>query len=119
MANLQILKDRLMKELASNEGIPFMEGREKADYKLDTEYEINDFGFIKDQSGKYAVFSVKGDDTHFYFGGQVLTEGLQTIEEQCSEDELAELLKEGIKVKFGKATSKSNKRKYTTVNWML
>lgn len=119
MANLQILKDKLKKELASNEGIPFMEGREKADYRLDTEYYITDFGFIKDQTGKYAVFAVKDDDNHFYFGGQVLTEGLKTIEDNSTEDELSQLLQEGIKVKFGTATSKSNKRKYTTVEWML
>lgn len=97
----------------SDNGLPFMQGREKGEVDADAAYTIVDFGFMKDQDKKYIAFIVKEDDAHFFFGGQVMTDLFLDIEEQYS-SYLPALLEEGIPVKFGTKTSK-NKRKYTTV----
>lgn len=107
------LVKRIKTELSN--GLPFMEGRENGSLVCDTSVTISEFGFLTDheKGEEYAVFLLKEDSEHFYFGGGVVTEKLQTIKQMLTEDELKELLTEGLQVKFEKKKSKDKNREYT------
>lgn len=96
-----------------NEGIPFMEGRDKGDVRdlLGKTVNIMDFGFIRGDNGEYAVFCVKGEDKLFYCGGKAVTEILKRIKEDGMKEELA---KQDAKIL--EVTSKT-KRKYITIEF--
>lgn len=77
-------------------GIPFMETREKANINSlvngGVYHIMPDFGFIKSKintGADYAVFCVKEDTEHFYFGGVAVTNTLHTIAADNMRDELA------------------------------
>lgn len=96
----------------TNDGIEFMDGRTAGDINdlIDKEIYITDFGFIKDRKaelGKYAVFMIKGDDERFYFASSVLSDNLNTIEEDGMRGAL-----EQQKVILRKRQSKATKRDY-------
>lgn len=112
MRKIEELKN-LAKQITVS-GLPFMEGKEKGDMDnlINRTVTINDYGFMKDQDAEYAVFTCKEDDGFFYFGGGVTTDCLKKIDEQFTDDEIAELLEEGLPVHFEKRKSK-NKREYT------
>ena len=101
--------------------LPFMEGREKGELKrlYDDNFTIREYGFMKDSDEKtgedkdYACFIVDEDEQNFYFGGQVLTEHLQELDNLGYHEEVN---KEGLPVRFGLKKSK-NKREYTTVTF--
>lgn len=95
--------------------LPLMENREKGDFsRLQGSYTtINDFGFMKDDDKDYIAFTVKEDDKHFYFGGQVLTENMLELETEGYGDQIR---KEGLPVFFDTKKSK-NGRNYTTVEF--
>jgi hypothetical protein len=97
--------------------LPFMEGREKGEMKriTDEPFTITDYGFLKDEDDKeYVCFVVKEDPQYFYFGGQVLTENMQELEEGGYHEEIS---KEGLPVLFGTKISKKSKREYVTVSF--
>lgn len=105
------LQELIKKEFQA--GLPFMDGREKGSLATDVEVNISDFGFLIEQETgeKYVAFNLKEDNEHFYFGGNVITEKMNTIENLLNEEQIEELKKEGLKVKFVKKESK-NKRDY-------
>lgn len=104
--------DNYFKSL-KNEGIPFMEGREKGDIRdlIGKTVNIMDFGFIKGENGTYAVFCVKGSEKEFYCGGKAVTEILSTIKNDGKKDLLPEQ-----EAKILEVTSKT-KRKYITIEF--
>lgn len=104
------LQELIKKEFQA--GLPFMDGREKGSLVTEAEVHITDFGFLKEENGEqYVAFNLKEDMEHFYFGGNVITEKMKTVENLLSEEQLEELKREGLKVKFIKKESK-NKRDY-------
>lgn len=101
-------------------GVPFMNGREKGDFKqlLGVPVVIVDFGFISETDNKgekreYAVFIVNNVENMFFFGGTVLTDQLRVLDNEGYGDEIRE---EGLPVLFGEKKSK-NGRTYTTVEF--
>ena len=90
-----------------------MEGRTKGEIKELTAYLIKDFTILKDKNtdSEYSAFIVEGNDEEFFFGGSVVTDKLKRIKEMLSDEELAELKKEGLPVTFVSLKSK-NKRNY-------
>lgn len=94
-------------------GLPFMDGREKGSLATEVEVHITEFGFLKEEETgeQYVAFNLLEDNEHFYFGGNVITEKMKTIETLLNEEQLEELKKEGLLVKFIKKNSK-NKREY-------
>ena len=93
-----------------NEGIPFMEGKEKGDLAniLNQPLHIDDFGFANGENGRYAVIHVVEYPNLFFFGNSVITEMLETVREDGQE----ELLKASVTT-FSKAVSKKGREYYT------
>lgn len=103
-----------------NEGVPFMADRDAGDINdiLGTELVIKDFGFINDRSvelGKYAVFIVDGIDDKFFFGGSVISDVLNTINEDGMKDALCS---GDQKVMFMKKQGKKTKRDYHYIEFI-
>lgn len=106
---------KLKKELTN--GLPFMEGREKGSLVCDVPFTVNNFGFLKDKNTQqpYVCFTIKEDETKFYFGGGVVTDTFKKIETILSEEELKSLLNDGLHVMFHEQRSKDNMRSYITM----
>lgn len=113
MSNVSEILKRVKSELSA--GLPFMEGREKGSLVCGVEFTITEFGFLTDNENDrpYVCFLLREDNEHFYFGGGVVTEKLQTIKNILSEEELKALLTEGLRVKFETKKSKDKNRDYT------
>lgn len=94
--------------------LPFMEGKEKGDMERlhDGNWTINDYGFLIDSSDgsdkKYVCFTVKEDPQHFYFGGKVLTDQLQQLEDEGFHEDI---INEGLPVAFETKKSKNKDAK--------
>lgn len=73
-----------------NDGIPFMEGREKGNIHelLDEPLHIAEFGFIHGRNGDFAVIRVLESDK-FYFANSIITKMLRTVQADGMENELA------------------------------
>ena len=101
----------LFNEVTKNEGIPFMEGREKGTLPIGTPATINDWGYIKGDDGEYSVISLRETPKQFYFGGSIITKNLKAFEELAEENgvDLATVKNEGIQVIFNKEKSKNNR----------
>lgn len=95
-------------------GLPFMEGRNKGemDNLIDKIVTITDYGFMNDDGKEYACFICDEYPDFFFFGGGVLTDSLQKLDDVLTDNEVAELLQNGIPTYFEKKKSK-NKREYT------
>ena len=107
MSILEKVKKQMEKQ------VNVMEGRTKGEIKELTAYLIKDFTILKDKNtdNDYSAFIVDGNDEEFFFGGSVVTDKLKRISDMLTDDELAELKKEGIPVMFvGKKSQ--NKRNY-------
>lgn len=109
-----MLNSIIAKVQSLNNGLDFMEGRDKSDIVLGETYHINDFGFLTGENGEYVVFTVKNDDNHFFFGASILTQKMKDLEAMLSGDEMEELLTSGLEVVFGERKSEKSKRKYIT-----
>lgn len=107
----QIIKN--LKSEVKSEGIPFMEGRQLAQLEVGQVVTVCDYGFINGEDGEYSVFITKEDDKNFYCGGMVLTNLFKSLD-QYSDEEIAEVLAEGIAITTEKAKSKKG-RTYTKV----
>ena len=112
MSNIKNLIQQAKK--ITNSGLPFMEGREKGDMEelIGNTITIIDYGYMLDEGKTYVAFITKENDANFYFGGSVLTDSLKKLDEILTDNEIAELLKNGITTSFEKRKSK-NKREYT------
>ena len=86
-----------------NDGIPFMEGREKGDIKalIGQPLHIEDFGFIRGRNGDFAVIKVR-ESERFYFCNSIITEMLRTVQADGMEKELAKQV-----IVFEERTSKT------------
>ena len=73
------------------QGIPFMEGSEKADIRsiVDEPIHIVDFGFIKGDNGDFAVFKTAENEGVFFFAPNVITDNLREIEVDGMRKQLA------------------------------
>ena len=103
------------KEAFKGKTIDFMNGREagKMADLIDKEVVITDIDIIKSRKDEYAVFIIKQDNTHFYFGGSVLTNFVKTLEETDFE----EIRQDGLAVKFSRAKSHDGFT-YTNVDFL-
>ena len=107
------LKERA---LEMQQQLPIMKDREKGETEelIGTIVTIDDYDFMNSENGPYAVFTVKEEDSKFYFGGQVLTEKLQ----EFTTDGFAEAIKvEGLPVVFSVKKAKKGGRSYTAVTF--
>lgn len=95
--------------------LPFMEGRDKGDFKslLGQKVTIRNFGFMNDEDGDYVCFTVDEDEKRFYFGGMVLTEQMHKMDEEGYREAIES---EGLPVMFNEKKSK-NKKTYTSVEY--
>lgn len=97
--------------------LPFMEGREKGETAelLGTVNTINEYGFLNDENGEpYAVFTVAERSSKFYFGGEVITDRLLTLEAEGYHEAINT---EGLPVLMTKKKSKNGGRQYTSVEF--
>ena len=93
------MKDKLKSKI--NKGNPLILGRIKGKIEFNKFYNIQDFNIVKNKrSEEYSVFIVEGDLVHFYFGGSVITDKFKQILTELNEEELQELRKTGLPVKF-------------------
>lgn len=96
--------------------LPLMENRVKGAIETieNIDVTINDFGFMDDNGKAYAGFTVKETPDFFYFGGKVLTEGLQKFESEGFGDTIR---KEGLPVRFTRKKTQDGKREYVVVEY--
>lgn len=66
----------------AGEGIPFMEGRDKAVLAdvVGNPVHIEDFGFIRGEDGDYACLALKEYPTVFFFGNAYITAMLKKVD---------------------------------------
>ncbi len=95
--------------LFKNEGVPFMEGRDKGEKSeiLDKPLHIADFGFINGNDGKFAVMLFAEIPDKFYFGNSIVTEMLEAVER----DNQRQALKE-VQITFKERKAKESGRTY-------
>lgn len=93
----------------TNEGVPFMEGRDKGDKSeiLGKPLHIADFGFINGNDGKFAVMLFAEIPEKFYFGNSIITEMLEAVER----DNQRQALKE-VQITFKERKAKESGRTY-------
>jgi hypothetical protein len=73
--------------LNSQGGVPFMDGREKAELPLQSSVTICDYGFIDGEDGEYVVLALKEFPKAFFFGGSVITQKFQDLVKDITEEE--------------------------------
>lgn len=74
----------------ANKGIPFMDGRTKGNISslVGEILHIVDFGFINQEGSTYPVIAFAEHPTEFYFGGAVLNDILNQVDEDGMREEL-------------------------------
>lgn len=97
------------KEITAS-GLPLMEGKTKTDFVDGEVYTVKEYGYLEGDNGDFVVVADK--DT-FAYGGSVVTEAFKGLDEKLTQEEIEELLQDGIPMKISKKKSK-NGRKYTT-----
>lgn len=83
--------DDFFSSLNNAGGIDFMDNRSKGDAStlIGRTVTILDYGFIRStDGGDYAVYIVKEDAEHFFFGNPVLTDKLHRIDNAGRKDEI-------------------------------
>ena len=98
----------------TNTGLLIMEGREtgEIDDIIDEVVIVDNYQFGEGKEGKYVAFTIKGNDTEFFFGGSVVTDNFTKLNDVLNEEEREQLLEQGLEVTFSKRRS-NNKRTYT------
>ena len=114
MMNLQDLISRAKEVTAS--GLPFMEGKEKAELSMGEILNIDNYGYLEGEQGEFVVFTTKEYKDKFFFGSTVLTSKMKELDEVFKDDEMAKLLENGIEVVFEEKRSR-NKRDYKNVTF--
>lgn len=111
MSNLQeIIK---LAQGVTNSGLPIMEGRETGDIEgiLEENVLVDNYEFGKSKDGDYVAFTIKGNDTEFFFGGSVVTETFKKLDSILTNDQKQALLSSGLETYIEEVKSE-NKRKY-------
>jgi len=107
-----------LRELAKalQNDLPLMNNRTKGEQEdlIGEIVTIEDYDFMKGENGAYVVFTVKEYPEQFFFGGSVLTEQLQKVEEAEMHDQV---ISEGLPMLLTKKQSKETKRNYTAVKF--
>lgn len=87
----------------AGQGIPFMEGRDKANLADITGQPVHiiDHGFIKGEDGDFAVIALAEYPAVFFFGNAYITDVLKQVDEDGMQGALAEQ-----SIVFSKKTSK-------------
>lgn len=116
MAKFSSLKEKI-KELNTS-GVGFMEGREKGELPKGEKVTLDDYGFIKGESGdEYVVLSLMEYPKHFFFGGSVVTSKIQELDVTLDDAEKAAIKEDGIPVLFEQKAAKKGKRTYTSITF--
>ena len=102
-----------------NSGIPFMEGREPGELKdvVGRIVTIIDYGFLaqtKQSKEPVAVIALKEHPEYFYFGGQVITDQLRQLDEECYGEDIRT---EGLPVVFELRKSNKTGNSYMAANY--
>ena len=105
-------------QLITESGLPFMEGKEKitVDTVIGQTLTVADYGFLNGEEGEYVVVSLKEYPNNFIYGSSVVTQAFKNLDEQLTEDEISQVLNEGLTFKLSTLVSK-NKRKYTKITF--
>lgn len=112
---MAIRKDLFKKvQKITNSGLAIMEGRETGDIEeiLNENVIVDNYEFGTSKEGEYVAFTIKGNDTEFFFGGSVVTETFKKLDDILSEEEKIELLEGGLDTYLERVKSE-NKRNYT------
>ena len=97
--------------------LPFMDGKEKGQLNelKGTINTLCDYGFLPDENGEpYAVFIVKERPSKFYFGGEVLTDRLTTLDAEGYGEEIRS---EGLPILMTDKKARKGGRTYTNVEF--
>lgn len=107
------LKERALEMQAQ---LPLMKDREKGetDELIGTIVTINDFDFLTGDNGPYVVFTVKEEDSKFYFGGQVLTEKMKEFMDEGFQEAIKN---DGLPIVLSVKKSRKGSRSYTAVTF--
>lgn len=109
------IRSDLFKKVQSitSKGLKIMEGRESGDINeiLNENITVDNFEFGKGKEGEYVAFTIQDNDTEFFFGGSVITESFKSLESTLTEEEMIELMTEGLVIYLEKVKSE-NKRNY-------
>lgn len=105
---MKTLKDLRNKAEKMTAGIEFMEDRDKGEMSsmLNLPLTIIDYGFLEGDDGEYSVLLFEGEDKHFFFGGNVITDHLKALDNEGYGDIIR---KEGLPVTFESKKSKNNR----------
>jgi hypothetical protein len=101
-----------IKEITSG-GLEIMVGREKGDVQgiLNETIIVDGFQFGKgEDSSEYVVFTLRDNDTEFFFGSSVVTENFKALDNMLTDDEKGELLITGLEISLHEKKSKNNRR---------
>lgn len=99
-------------KFSSGAGIEFMDGRDKGYLPIGQTVRIDEFAFLANDEGEYAVFTLQGNGSEFFFGNSIITDTLK----QVRDDGMGEALRK-VDVAFEKHTSKKG-REYTAMRFM-
>ena len=93
----------------NNDGIPFMDGRDKGEREeiLDKPLHMVDFGFIRGNDGEFAVMAFSEYPKKFFFGNSIVTEMLKKVNADSMKSHLAEQT-----ITFTLKKSKESNREY-------
>lgn len=107
------LRDRLTR--FNSCGDDFFEGRKKGFIQMDYEYMIENYKLIKTDLGESIVFHFQNRYNEVFYGTPTVTAKFKEFLEEFSKAEVNQLLNEGLRIKFRRTKSQSN-RYYTTFN---
>ncbi len=106
MINIELLNK--VREITAS-GLPFMDGKEKLELTNGVVFTVKHYGFLEGDNGDFVVIA---NDSHYSFGGSIVTEAFKKLDLALSEKEVEELLTAGIPMKISKKKSKAG-RQYT------
>lgn len=103
----------------TSKGLEIMEGRETGDINeiLEEVITVDNYQFGTSKEGDYVAFTLQDNDTEFFFGGSVVTESFQKLENLLSEEEKIELMQNGLPIYLEEVKSSKSKNKYKKVTF--
>lgn len=109
-----------LKQLTSK-GIALQEGKENIKVKtlLDTPLTLADYGFLTDPktNEEYVAIVVHEYPNNFFYGGSVVTDTFKKLGDEFTEEELVQVIEEGVTFTLRGKTS-SNNRDYIVIEFM-
>lgn len=99
----------------SGKGIEFMTGRTKGNVSdlYNKEVVVEKFDFLTGDDGKYLVFTVKGNETEFFFGATVMTQNF----EEFTNDDIIEIATAGLPILLNEKKNKKGTKTYTAITF--